>query len=641
MPTKDNNTIKYNHGEKSIKLPFVVYADLECLLEKMSTCYNNPEESSTTKINKHKPSGYSIFTHCSFDKSENKLNYYRGEDCMKKFCKDLREHARIIIIHEKKDMILLTKKEEENYNNQKVCYICKKEFNNNDTVESGSLERKKNYKVRDHCHYTSKYRGAAHNICNLRYKVPKEIPIVFYNGSTYDYHFIIKELVKEFEGNFECLGENTEKYITFSVPIKKKIENKDIEITYKIKFIDSYRFMATSLSKLVNNLTENIHSDKCVNCKSDLSYMKVIDEALIFRCFNCKKNYKKEINKELRKRFPSTYKFCNNDLNKFGMLLRKDVYPYEYMDGWDKFNETSIPSKESFYSNLTMKNISETDYRHANNVFKTFKLNNLGDYLDLYVQTDTLLLADVFENFRKACIKEYGLDPAHFISLPGLAWQACLKKTGVELELLTDYDMLLMIEEGIREGICHAVHRYAKTNKKYMKNYDKSKESSYIQYLDANNLYGAAMSEKFPINGFKWVNYISGINKKFVKSYDKKSSDKGYILEVDVDYPSELHKLHSDMPFLPEKMKIDKTQKLLCNLHDKKKYVVHISILKQALNHGLKLKKVHRVIEFNQEAWLKKYIDMNTELRKKASNEFEKDFFKLMNNAVFGKTMEM
>ena len=249
--------------------------------------------------------------------------------------------------------------------------------------------------------------------------------------------------------------------------------------------------------------------------------MKVIDEALIFRCFNCKKNYEKEINKELIERFASTYKFCNNDLNKFVMLLRKGVYPYEYMDGWDKFNETLIPSKESFYSKLTMKNITETDYIHAINVFKTFKLNNLGDYHDLYVQSDTLLLADVFENFRKACIKTYELDPAHFISLPGLAWQACLKKR-VELELLTDYDMLLMIEEGIRGGICHAIHRYAKANNEYMKDYDKSKESSYIQYLDANNLYGAPMSEKLPINGFKWVNDISKIDKKFVKSYDKK-----------------------------------------------------------------------------------------------------------------------
>ena len=409
-----------------------------------------------------------------------------------------------------------------------------------------------------------------YNICNLRYKIPKEIPIVFHNGSTYDYYFIIKELVKEFEDNFECLGENIEKYITFSVPIKKKIENKDIEITYKIKFIDSFRFMATSLSKLVDNLMEDINGDKCVDCKSGLSYMKVMDETLIFRCFKCKKNYEKEINKELIERFASTYKFCNNDINKFVMLLRKGVYPYEYMDGWDKFNETSIPSKESFYSNLIMENISETDYRHANNVFKTFKLNNLGDYHDLYVKSDTLLLADVFENFRKACIKTYELDPAHIITRISMA-SMFEKKTGVEIELLTDYDMLLMIEEGIRGGICHAVHRYAKANNKYMKNYGKSKESSYIQYLDVNNLYGAAMSEKLPINGFKWVNDISGRNEKFVKSYDKKNSDKVYILEVDVDYPSKLHKLHSDIPFLPERMKIDKTQKLVCNLCDKKK----------------------------------------------------------------------
>ena len=196
-----------------------------------------------------------------------------------------------------------------------------------------------------------------------------------------------------------------------------------------------------------------------------------------------------------------------------------------------------------------------------------------------------------------------------------------------------------MIEEGIRGGICHAVHRYAKANNIYMKEYDQSKESSYIQYLDANNLYGAPMSEKLLMNGFTWVSDILGIDEKFVKSYNKNSS-KGYILEVDVDYASKLHKLHSDMPFLPERMKIDKIKKLVCNLHDKKNYVVHISVLKQALDHELQLRKVHRVIEFHQKAWLKEYIDVNTELRKKASNDFEKDFFKLMNNALFGKTME-
>ena len=256
-------------------MSFTIYADFECLLEKMSTCQNDPNKSSTTKINKHTPSGYSIFTHCSFDESKNKISNYRGDDCMKKFCKDLREHSTKIINYEKKKMISLTTEEKVHYNKQKVFYICKKEFDNNDTTKSSSLERKKQQKVRDHCHYTGKYRGAAHNICNLRFKVPKEIPVVFHNGSTYDYHFIIKELAKGFEGNFECLGENTEKYITFSVPIKKKIDNKDLEITYKIKFIDSYRFMSSSLSKLVDNLSEGIHNNKRSDSESNLDYIKI------------------------------------------------------------------------------------------------------------------------------------------------------------------------------------------------------------------------------------------------------------------------------------------------------------------------------------------------------------------------------
>ena len=275
-------------------------------------------------------------------------------------------------------------------------------------------------------------------------------------------------------------------------------------------------------------------------------------------------------------------------------MLRKGVYPYEYMDNWEKFNETSLPSKESFYSNLNMEYIDDIDYRHGNNVFNKFKLNNLGDYHDLHVQSDTLLLADVFENFRDMCLKEYELDPAHFLLLPGLAWQACLKKTNIKLELLTDYDMLLMVEEGIRGRICHSIHRYAKSNNKYMKNYNNNEESSYIQYLEANNLYGWVMSKKLPVNGFKWIdnNETAGlvINEDFIKNYDE-NNDKGYIFEVDVKYPKRLHDLHSDLPFLSEGMEINMCKKLVCNLSDKNKYVVHINSLKQALNDELKLKK--------------------------------------------------
>ena len=204
--------------------------------------------------------------------------------------------------------------------------------------------------------------------------------------------------------------------------------------------------MSTSLSKLVDNLSEGLHNDRCIDCNSYLDYMTSKAEKLIFRCFSCKKNYEKDFNKDLIQRFANIYEFCNRDLNKFILLLRKGVYPYEYMDSWQKFDETSLPEKKAFYSKLNMEDITDVDYRHGKKVLKKFKLKQLGDYHDLYVQSDTLLLADVFENFRNTCIKVYELDPAHFLSAPRLAWQACLKKTNIKLELLTDVDMLLMVE---------------------------------------------------------------------------------------------------------------------------------------------------------------------------------------------------
>ena len=240
---------------------------------------------------------------------------------------------------------------------------------------------------------------------------------------------------------------------------------------------------------------------------------------------------------------------------------------------------------------------------------------------------------------RNKCIEIYEFDPAHFLSAPGLAWHACLRKTEVKLELLTNVDMLLMVEKGIREGICHAVHRYAKSNNKYKKNYDKNKESSDIQYLDANDFNGWAMSQKLPVDGFEWKKHMLKLNEDFTKNCDE-DSKKGNILEVDVKYPKNLHDLHSDLPFIAERTKIDKRSKLVCNFYDKNNYVIHITSLKQVLDHEQILNKVHRVIQFNQESWLKEYIDWNTEIGKQAKNDFEKDFFKLMNNSAFGKTMD-
>ena len=292
-----------------------------------------------------------------------------------------------------------------------------------------------------------------------------------------------------------------------------------------------------------------MHGEKKI--KSECDFIGSENNRLNYRCKECRRICPKPIN-EAVKNFPTTYQFYNGDLNKFVLMLKKGVYPYEYMDSWEKFNETSIPDKEVFYSELNSEDITDKDYAHVQKVWEVFEIKNLGEYHDLYVQSDTLLLADVFQNFRDKCIEIYELDSALFLSAPGLAWQACLKKTGVKLELLTDIDMLLMVEKGIRGRICQAVHRYAKANNKYMNNYDKSIESSYLTFLDPNNLFGWGMSQKLPINGFKWVKYLSKFNESFIKKYNQ-NSGRGYFLEVDVEYPKNLFKSHKDLPFLAER----------------------------------------------------------------------------------------
>ena len=403
------------------------------------------------------------------------------------------------------------------------------------------------------------------------------------------------------------------------------------------------RSMMTSLSQSINKISEIdrkiLQIDKKEQEKKFIDNMRSMMTLLSQSVDKVSETGKRISQAVLIEKFPKTYQLCNKDLNKFELLLQKDVYPYRYMDSWKRFQEKSLPDKESFYSELNKEHIADEEYAHAQKVWDTFKIKNLGEYHDLYVESDTTLVADVFGSFRDKCIEIYDLDPAHFLSAPGLAWQACLKKTKVELELLTENDMLIMLEEGIRGGICQATYGYAKANNKYMKNYYINIKSSFLKYLDANNLYGLPMCKKLPVSDFKWVDDVSIFTEDFIKNYDE-NSDKGYILEVDVEYPKNLHKLHSDLPFLPERMKINKCSKLICNVQDKENYVVHISALKQALNHGLKLTKVHRISQFDQGDWLKPYIDMNTELRKQAKNDFGKDFFKLMNNTVFGKTME-
>ena len=310
-------------------------------------------------------------------------------------------------------------------------------------------------------------------------------------------------------------------------------------------------------------------------------------------------------------------------------------------------------SQDKFYSGLSNEGITDDDYQHAQEVWTTFDCQTIGDYHDLYLRTDVLLLADVFENFRKTAMATYGLDPAHYLTLPGYSWDCLLKLTNVELELLTDSNMYLFIEKGLRGGISMVSHRHAIANNPQMENYHPEQPTSFLQYLDANNLYGWAMSQPMPTGGFQWIDYTDQILETAA------DADHGFILEVDLAYPPALHADHNDYPLAPEKMTVSKDQmspyqqklieelgvsisceKLVPNLMDKSRYVLHYRNLQLYLKLGMKLEKVHKVLEFQQSPWMQPYIQKNTQLRTQAKNDFEKDFFKLMNNAVFGKTME-
>ena len=434
-----------------------------------------------------------------------------------------------------------------------------------------------------------------------------KIPVVFHNLRGYDSHFIIQEMgdivknhkVNGKEMNINVIPNNMEKYMAFM-------------LGEHLTFIDSFQFMSSSLDKLVGNLP-------------------------------------KEALKYTSKMFPG---------NKLDLMSRKGVYPYDYMDSFDKFDETQLPPREEFYSELNDEHISDDDYKHAKKVWNKFKLNFLGDYHDLYLKSDVLLLADVFENFRKTCLEYYKLDPCHYFTSPGLSWDAMLKMTNIKLELMTDIDMYQFIEKGMRGGISYIANRYGEANNKYIKNYDPKKPSKYIMYLDANNLYGWAMSQSLPTGGFIWLSQDKIDNLDLAKY--KHNGKRGIILEVDLHYPKELHDLHNDYPLAAEQVKVPNEKlskyckkiakkfgiqtglvyKLIPTLSDKEKYVLHYRNLELYMHLGLKVKKVHRVLEFDQSPWLKQYIDFNTQKRTNAKNAFEKDFFKLMNNSVFGKTME-
>ena len=667
MPKKGENALFFENYQNQMKKPWVIYADFESIVEKIHGCTPDPGQSSTTETSVHKPCGFCMLAVRS--DGETKGPYlYRGEDTVRAFLyylQLLESEIREELLNKAK--LKMTRADWADFNSARDCHICSKPLikeNERDAIgvydpdtgkyaglvhrhtnkcyqnvynmytqsEDGQLlyypfisPRNKRQKppkntldqedclfcgepliqnsfrdaVKDHCHITGEYRGAAHGYCNINYfrTNPKTevIPVIFHNLKGYDAHHIMSGIA-EVQSDLKCIPNNMEKYVSFSLG--------------KLRFIDSLGFLQSSLDSLVGT-----------NKPESFTIMASHEE----------------------------------DPARRKLLLQKGHYPYEYMDAWSRFEETALPPKEAFYSELKREGISDDDYAHAQAVWQAFECKNLGDFHDKYLETDVLLLADVVENFRETCLKHYKLDPAHYYTSPSLSWDALLKYTGINLELLTDVNKHLFVERGLRGGISMESRRYCKANNRHLSDYNPQEETSYIMYYNANNLYGWAMSQPLPVGKFEWCLAFPTLHQ--IRRW-RSNRKIGYILEVDLDYPEELHDEHNAYPLAPEKQVVpkewmspyqralaggqpeDKTTKLLLTLRNKTWYVLHYRALQQYLDLGMRLRKIHKILKFEQRVWMEPYISLNTELRKRATSDFEKNFFKLMNNSVFGKTME-
>lgn len=595
--------LKFKNYNKKFKASLVYYADLESVLRKLK---------HKNRLQKHEACSYAFLATGSIYENFKLYTGKSANDTINNFVDALIEEGSKLdkIFH---DRLLQFKKhklnvqEEKEFQQATVCHFCKKVFNDIDI------------KVRDHCHISGKFRGAAHQSCNLNVRTSLKIPVFFHNGSGYDFKHFIKKLYM-IDSKLKVLSQTEEKYISISVNVK------NTGITFEFK--DSLRFLLKSLDA-----------------------------------------YSQVLLKEGLEKFKYVRKYFNDEPKEIQeLLVQKGVFPYSYLDSFQKLESKEFPVYKEFYDNLKEKNIEINDYERGQKLWNHFKCKNFKEYMELYLKCDVLILADCFEAFREISMKTYKLDPAHYVSIPSLSWDAMLNKTQVEIDLLKDQDMLCMFMEGIRGGLSCIMQRYVKAKNKYLskKNlsndeYTNSYNSSNSQFLvpvDANNLYGFAMSQKLPLRNFEWCNQKE-LHDLF-SNLPSNDSDIGYTLKVDLDYPQELHDLHNDYPFFPihqeikynnlsqyqkkllgeNKTKNYKSQKLITSLDDRKGLICDYRTLKQAMHHGLKLIKIHCAIKYEQKAWLKEYIELNTELRQQSTSELEKDFYKLMNNAVYGKTIE-
>ena len=611
MPNPGKNILEFNNHHFKNRLPFVIYCDFEAYNIPIQSCTPDPNQSHIKQISKQEINSYGMYVHSDYPEIYKPQYFsYVGDDAAEKYVEKVMQIFNKITykihLNEKKKPIL-NGHEEDEFQKANECYICGEEF-------------KEREKVREHNHLSGKYRGASCQSCNTKEgKATKLIPVFFHNGSNYDFHFLIEELMK-YEDTYnkvKLLSKSSENYISIDYGSNYK----------KLRFLDTYRFMLKGLSDIAKSMDE----------------------------------------------FPILEKEFEGDTD---LLKQKGFYPYEYMNSSMKFKDKKLPEVEQFYSKLKRETITKDEYKHAQRVWEHYNCKTLLDYHNLYLKSDVLILADAFEKFRKFFLKHHEIDPCYCYSAPGLTWQCGLKYTGIELELLTDVDMLQMFEKGIRGGFSGVLGpRHVKAFNKYTSNFETDYrkidehekkeclkrlkegknindffESNYLLYLDANNLYGWAMSQKLPESDFKW--------EKDSNYYKEIPEGRGCLIECDLKYTEICKKKTHKYPLAPEKMKIKKEElsdyqlnllgdkplgneeKLFLTLRDKEKYIIHNSVLEKYLKLGMKVTKVHRTISFKESNWLAKYINFNTEQRTKAKSDFEKDLWKLMNNSFYGKTLE-
>ena len=553
------------------------------------TCQPDPSKSFTHKTHKHVPISYCYAVIDSEDKLC-KLESYIGLDCTSHFIDAVTKEADNLLdqVRSYKKLELDLQGKSIMQSSVKSCYICGKGF------ALGEI------RTFDHCHISGEFRGVCHNSCNLSKRHQQTVSCYIHNTSRYDNHLIISGLRKNC-GDLSVLAENLETFISFKVG----------SVTFK----DSLRILGASLDTLTNNLaTINPANFKC-----------------------------------LIKHF---------GIQKASFLTRKGVFPYSYINT-ENLNESSLPPKDAFYDSLKELEISDDDYIWALTVFNEFKLKSIGDYLRLYNESDVLQLCDVFVYFRNLCFNQSGLDIAHFLTIASYSWNACLKHTKIELELITDVDMYNFLELGMRGGICSVFKRLATANNPYVENYDPLMPNSYCLYTDINNLYGYCLSKPLPTSNFRFLSRseIEALN--VIEHPD--DSKTGYILDVEIYTPDELHDYFSDLCPVSDKIDItpdmlsdytkalyDKIQiktppkstKLTATLLKREHYVLYYVNLKFLMKLGLKISKIHRVLSFKQESWVKSYIEMNTQRRKESKNDFEKSFYKALNNVIWGKSCQ-